>query len=275
MAKGRMINRAISMSLKFHDLPDDTCRLVATWTIPYLDVHGVFYADPLIVKGMIVPMRMDITPEHIEQYLSEMARVGLIKLYKYGGHIWQYWPGFIDNQAGLRPGKESRPEYPEYIHGEDIALVEQVQIQSGVSPELVRSYSVPITPEKKRREEKGSPAQAPAPRDVLFDAVAEVTSSNPKLLGSRIGKCVSQLAKIGATPEQVHQVAEWYAANDWRGRKGEKLTFSTLSEVWEAGMQNKTLPANGNGRLATDQTQHVPGDMVMLPNGEMKRMEVR
>jgi len=80
----------------------------------------------------------------------------------------------------------------------------------------------------------------------LFDAVAEVTASNPKLLGSRIGKCATELSKIGATPEQVHQVATWFKSNDWRGKKGEKLTFATLIEVWDSGIRNEANHSNGD-----------------------------
>lgn len=91
------------------------------------------------------------------------------------------------------------------------------------------------------------PAKAERPRDLLFDAIAEVTASEPKLLGSRIAKCAKELHRVEATPEQVRQVAAWYSANDWRGRKGEKLTFATLVEVWQQGIANKPAP-NGNGK---------------------------
>ncbi len=93
--------------------------------------------------------------------------------------------------------------------------------------------------------------QEPAhkPRDLLFDAVAEVTASNPTLLGSRIAKLANELRKLNATPEQVHQVARWYAVNDWRGKKGEKLTFEILKEVWELGVRNTRLtPAIAGGK---------------------------
>jgi len=46
MARGRMLNKKVSRSLQFDQLPDDTCRLLATWTVAHLDVNGVFCADP-------------------------------------------------------------------------------------------------------------------------------------------------------------------------------------------------------------------------------------
>ncbi len=53
MAKGRMLNRETSLSLKLNALVNDTTRLLATWTIPHLDKHGVFHADAQIVKSLV------------------------------------------------------------------------------------------------------------------------------------------------------------------------------------------------------------------------------
>ena len=38
MARGRMLNRSVSLSAKFQALPDDTSRLLATWIIPQLTI---------------------------------------------------------------------------------------------------------------------------------------------------------------------------------------------------------------------------------------------
>lgn len=96
----------------------------------------------------------------------------------------------------------------------------------------------------------------PRERDLLFDAVAEVTLSNPgiKSMGARIGKCTAELRGIGATPEQVHQVADWYSKYEWRGQAGNKLTFGILLEVWECGIKGIVpVKTNGNGS-----GKHVP-----------------
>lgn len=112
MAKGRMLNRSISMSVKFQQLPDDMCRLLATWTIPQLDIRGVFYGDAVTVKSLIFPMRMDINPQQVEAALLAMESVGLIVLFESEGRRWQFWPGFKHNQGGLRENRE-KPTLPQ------------------------------------------------------------------------------------------------------------------------------------------------------------------
>jgi len=111
MARGRMLNKTVSLSLKFHDLPDDTCRLLATWIISQLDYRGVFYADPAVVKSMVFPRRTDITIDDVARYLDAMQEAGLIEVFEVRGELWQSWPGFAHNQIGLRAERE-RTEYP-------------------------------------------------------------------------------------------------------------------------------------------------------------------
>ncbi len=265
MARGRMLNKTVSLSMKFAALPDDTCRLLATWTIPQLDCHGVFYADPATVRSLIFPMREDITTATIEQYITAMESVGLIRLFTAQGRRWQEWSGFADNQVGLRADRESS-DFPDPLQYADTPpdnagnLPESIRQVAGKLP-AEGEYEVEV--EGKVKENRTADAVAPPapvpespskpkdgkrakPRNLLFDAVAEVTASNPKLLGSRIAKCAGELSKINATPEQVRQVAAWYSANDWRGRKGEKLTFATLTEVWDLGIRNEQVIPNGH-----------------------------
>jgi hypothetical protein len=112
MARGRMLNKSISLSEKFAALPDDTCRLLATWTIPQLDMRGVFYGDPVTVRALIFPMRENITSSRVRGYMIAMHEAGLIQIFESDGRYWQSWPGFADNQVGLRSERENT-EYPE------------------------------------------------------------------------------------------------------------------------------------------------------------------
>ena len=107
MARGRMINKTIGSSMQFHQLPDDTCRLLATWIIAHLDCNGVFYADPNMVRSLVFTRRGDVSLERIEQYLQAMEDIGLIVRFKADGERWQYWPGFDRNQPGLRKDRET------------------------------------------------------------------------------------------------------------------------------------------------------------------------
>jgi hypothetical protein len=279
MARGRMLSKSVSLSMKMQALPDDTCRLLATWTIAHLDKRGVFYGDPVIVKSLILPMRSDVTTQQVQTYLAAMEQAGLILTFEDSGRRWQCWPGFAAHQVGLRDEREAT-EFPAPRQQPAAQAPEAGPTVAGSLPEACRHDAgekpVEVKGEVKGEEEgkeKTSdaiastapsappPASTPPaepeaeksdrPRDLLFDAIAEVTASNVKLLGSRIAKCAKELRKIEATPDQVHQVARWFAGNDWRGKKGEKLTFATLIEIWDAGIANRSPPpasGNGNGR---------------------------
>ena len=111
MARGRMLNKSVSGSIKFHNLPDDTCRLMATWIISNLDIQGVFYGDPTMVRSTIFPRRADITDEQVSGYLEAMQAQRLLVLYEAKGDTWQYWPGFLGEQIGIRADRETT-DYP-------------------------------------------------------------------------------------------------------------------------------------------------------------------
>ena len=112
MARGRMLNKVIGVSVKFATLQDDTARLLATWTIAHLDKRGVFYGDPDTVKGYVAPMLAHLTHARVAAILDDMERVGLIERFNAGGRIWQVWPGFDHNQPYLR-GEREASDFPD------------------------------------------------------------------------------------------------------------------------------------------------------------------
>lgn len=109
-----MLNRETSLSLKLNALVNDTTRLLATWTIPHLDKHGVFHADAQIVKSLVFPLRQDLSTQEVSAMLDDMERVGLIRRFTASGRTWQVWPGFADNQKGLHAERE-RTDFPEPV----------------------------------------------------------------------------------------------------------------------------------------------------------------
>jgi hypothetical protein len=102
-----MLNKKVSGSKQMDDLPDDTCRLLATWLIPHLDKNGVFHGDPLMVKNLVFTRRSDIDTGAIDRYLLDMELVGLIVRFYARGEWWIQYPNFAANQAGLRPERET------------------------------------------------------------------------------------------------------------------------------------------------------------------------
>ena len=158
MARGRMLNKKVSRSLQFDQLPDDTCRLLATWTISHLDVNGVFYADPVLVRSLIFPRRTDITAERVESYLIAMENVGLIVRYRANGDVYQHWPGFRGNQVGLRVDRE-KPDYPP----PPATLPAPIPQDAGTLPD--NGGEMPAEHEVKGSEVKESEAEADPSRD--------------------------------------------------------------------------------------------------------------
>jgi hypothetical protein len=151
-----MLNREITWSAKMNALPDDTARLLATWTIPHLDVNGVFHADPVAVRSLIFPTRSDVSVEAVSRILDAMETVGLIVRFEALGRRWQYWPGFRDNQTNLRPERE-RPEYPPYQETAK-TVTAHIPPSAGNMTASIRQDAgkpPPVTAaEEKRREEK-------------------------------------------------------------------------------------------------------------------------
>jgi len=149
-----MLNNSICASLKFHNLPDDTCRLMATWLISHLDHRGVFYADPAMVKSIVFPRRADITLNQVAGYLDAMEDVGLIRRFQAGGDIWQHWPGFEHNQIGLRADRE-RTAYPPPDGRVKVATPPPAAPQVvGNKPESIRQESGKVPAEQNRTEVK-------------------------------------------------------------------------------------------------------------------------
>ena len=121
MADGRMLKKAVSDSRRLSELKSDSARLLWTWTLPYLDIKGRFFADPYIIKGKVVPRIKSFTPKIISEYLEDMRRVGLIVLYEYDGEKYLQFRNFNKFQ-NLREDREGKSKIPppgilrEYSH---------------------------------------------------------------------------------------------------------------------------------------------------------------
>lgn len=174
MAKGRMLNHSISRSAKFQALPDDTCRLLATWTIPQLDTNGVFHGEPALIKSLIFPYRSDVTTEQVREYLKAMQHAGLIVLFEARGQLWQVWPGFDHNQPYLRKDREGKSEHPAPptdLAAASLPLPDSLPIHSGVNP--------PNRREEKGKEENGKEGTTftPPPSADVADSTGQIIAT--------------------------------------------------------------------------------------------------
>lgn len=110
---GRMLRRAIATSRKLAELKSDSARLLYTWILPFLDVEGRYFADPLIIKGNIVPRIKSFTAKKIEECLKDMSDKAhqLVLLYRIDGDRYLQFLVFEKHQT-LRKDREGASKIP-------------------------------------------------------------------------------------------------------------------------------------------------------------------
>lgn len=259
MARGRMLNKKVSRSRQIDLLPDDTCRLMATWTIAHLDVNGVFYADPTMVCSLIFPRRTDISVEQVECYLDAMEQVGLIERYENGGEMWQWWPAFLENQIGLRADRE-RPQYPsppvceaETVSGDADFSGED----AGYMPESIRHDDGKLPAEEKLSEVKVKLSEEKAPQA----AGANAPSRTPP----KAQKRTKQKKPTPAAVKAFRAAAARYPAKSWYDEVASTVGEEQCNlDRWHAvvfkwvGLGWK--PTNVSGMLECFRENRMPGD---------------
>lgn len=110
MAKGRILSRRVSHSIKVNNL-SLKAQIVWVWTIPYLDDYGTYIADPEDIKSQVFPRNRKITVKKIIEALEEERMVGLISLFKTNGKTYQSYTNFEDFQK-FRSDRPRIAEYP-------------------------------------------------------------------------------------------------------------------------------------------------------------------
>lgn len=130
MPTGRMLKKKISDDEVFEQLSIQSC-LLYTWCIPHLDVEGRILADPIQLKGKVVPYIEDIKLKDIPRLCLQLATCHPPLVIYYGQyHKYMQFIGFKKNQT-LHPERESPSEIPPPTH-------DLLMSNSGVTPpELV------------------------------------------------------------------------------------------------------------------------------------------
>lgn len=233
MARGRMLNKSVCNSKKFQDLPDDTCRLFASWCISHLDIHGVFYADPTLVRSLVFPRRNDVTDQMVYGYLDAMEACGLIVRFESIGETWQYWPGFEHNQIGIRYDRESS-DFPLPPGWEPPKQLELVPPNAGQNPAEEKGNEV----KKKVSRAAENPAHHPA-----IDVYRSKARRYPdKAQWPSIEQCVNQDDKSLAL---WGRVVEAYILCGWN-----KVNISGMIDWYKRGEiphTSRAFSGNGNG----------------------------
>jgi hypothetical protein len=247
MARGRMLNNKVSASKQMNDLlPDDTCRLLATWLISHLDKNGVFYGEAVMVKSYVLPRRADVTVEQVEGYLQAMEEAELIVRFQARRERWLWWPSFADNQVGLRADRESSdfPPPPEQGDGQEqddspdnagylpdtcrkddgnhpaqVKLSEDQEKGSEGNQAADKSAELPSTPPSKRTRTKKEPpppaveafrkATARYPNKTLWPGIVQAVGTGPPDLERWEHTCLAYVA-MGWNPTNVKGMLQYF-----------------------------------------------------------------
>lgn len=252
MAQGRIIVNAITSDKKINSLSDDTSRLAFTWLITFADCEGRTHGDPAVIRSMLFPRRQDVTIEQMEKYITEWASVGLIIWYEADGDKWIYFPRFEKNQPGLRKDREAPSRIPEYVEDEPDEVQDEVQDNSGVTPE-----QLPVKlKEVKRKEVKG--ATPPNFRALSENTVAQKVyfgvTGFASLPSAMIEKSY-QLWKFAIDRGGIEQAAEYLKPfyDEWITRKNKAgALYSKTGSGWvdwaisgEIPGKNEAAPITG------------------------------
>lgn len=133
MARGRMISKSLSTSMKFAKLGNEFAQVLYMLVVSHADDFGRQSGDAFTVKHQVLPTSAR-DESQFEVALTQMEEVGLIERYDSGGEKVLQVVSFEQHQVGLHKRSASRfPENPG---------------TSGKFPE--------IPSELKRREEKGT-----------------------------------------------------------------------------------------------------------------------
>lgn len=256
MAKGRMINRSVSLSLKVADLKTESARVMFLMAIAHLDVEGRIEGHPAQFRGKVTPL-LPYSIEDVESGIQDIIRVGLATRYTdaRGQQVLQF-PGFADEQQGLRKDREAPSKF-----GAPPAVAISTPANSGVGQESSRtnpeqsgaSPAIAGLNEGKSNQEKGREA----PRaDARSSGCATTTDSesdeNPAIAAITVElRTHTSLAFLAFT-----QAPQRYASHcREHGFTGRKTLQEVLQAIRDAATKVDVLTEAGevleNGRIAS------------------------
>jgi hypothetical protein len=228
-----------------------------TRMIPHLDQDGRMSGSPRTVRGIVCPLREDVTSEQVAGALGELDGVALIHWYEVDGQRFIEFPKFKDHQRGARFDRESPSRIPPPSSGNRVA-------HSGPTPDHDRSTPVvlPLS-EVKGSEVKGSEVRStPDPVRIVRTKVPlpEWATTGAKVWEGLVGSCEAKrfhkaLAPIvelfGADPVMA-DVRKWVEVRrttgkacrlEWYAEEASARLHTADQPLWDA--QRECLTAYG------------------------------
>ena len=222
MPRGRMLNKKISYSEKVAELSLEA-KLLFTWCIPHLDVEGRIYGSPTVLKGMVVPLVNELTPQKIENCLEEMTTHELIVIY---GDKQKYIQ-FIGFQAeqNINKDREAKSEIPT---PENSRVTPE---NSRVTPEYSRELTAKLSKDKLSKVNILSPSTEGnhLPFKEIIDFLNTMTGKRFNYLTKATQRHISARIKEGHSLADFKAVIE-KKCNQWLGdpKMNEYLRPETL-----------------------------------------------
>jgi hypothetical protein len=113
MARGRMIDKCISISEKINDLTVKEA-FIYTWIIPHLDDWGRTSGSPRTLKALVFPMKREISINCIELALIKFKQIGLFWWETIGSiQVLQQPPEEFNSHQSISENKRSKSTLPE------------------------------------------------------------------------------------------------------------------------------------------------------------------
>jgi len=108
MAERRMLAKRISTDSRVRQLPCPMAKLLFTWMIAHADNAGRLRAEPLYVRATVIPNESGVGDADVANWLEEMDRLGLIRLYEVDGGRYLHFPAWrkyqrLDRKASDLP----------------------------------------------------------------------------------------------------------------------------------------------------------------------------
>ena len=145
MPDGRMLSKSIATSEQVARV-SLLADYLFTRMIPHLDCEGRMPGSPRTVRGIVCPLRDDVTTDQVGSALQELQAVGLVIWYAVDGQQHVEFPKFRHHQRGARFDREGASRIPP-SSGTGAVLLREYSgsgpgvTSAGSAPSVMRDYS--------------------------------------------------------------------------------------------------------------------------------------
>ena len=133
MPDGRFLAKSIAHDWELNQVSIEA-DLLFERCIPHLDRDGRMPGHPAQVKSIALPLRSEYNNVIIDRCLGELMEAGLVRWYVADGRPCLEFPGFENNQRGMKYDREAPSKLPNSESEDTKELRAGVLIESGGGP---------------------------------------------------------------------------------------------------------------------------------------------